>query len=115
MIEQGCIFRHDFGPRKNHLQEGPRPVIVVQSNSLNKIEAYGNVVVVPLTTKHRASATYVKIEQSGANSLAAESWAITNQIFTISKEELGEPLGRASKTELFEIKQGLKITLALDR
>lgn len=107
------LFDYDFGPRQNHLQEGPRPVVVVQTDMLNRLEGYGNVVIVPLTTKEKKSPTYVGVVPSQGNELDRDSWAITNQIFTVGKEELLRPLGRVSQTELYAIKEGLKVTLAI--
>lgn len=112
-IEEGSLFRHDFGPRHNHLQEGVRPALVVQTNVLNTLEGYPNVIVVPLTTKPRPSPTYVPIQPSKENGLSSMSWAITNQIFTIGKADLGEFLGKINKTDLFEVKEGLKIAMAI--
>jgi len=113
-ISQGGIFAHNFGPRQNNLQEGPRPVVVIQTDLLNNLEGYGNVIVVPLTTKQKPAKTFVQVEPSSSNGLDRKSWAITNQIFTISKADLGEEMGAVSKTELYEIKEGLKIALGIN-
>lgn len=110
-IEQGSIFKHDFGPRQNHLQEGPRPILVIQTDTLNRLDGYPNVIVVPLTTKGKPSATYAKIEPSDANKLDRTSWAITNQIFTLDKGDLKESLGQVSAAELYNVKESLKISL----
>ncbi|HSI73413.1 MAG TPA: type II toxin-antitoxin system PemK/MazF family toxin [Fimbriimonas sp.] len=107
------LFRHDFGPRRNSIQEGPRPLVVVQTDALNKLDGYPLVIVVPLTTKRKPSATFVQIEPSEQNQLTSTSWAITNQVFTIAKDDLREPIGRVSKTELYGIKDGLKIAFAI--
>lgn len=112
-IEQGNLYRHDFGPRQNHLQEGPRPVVVVQTDVLNKMEGYSNVIVVPITTKQKQSPTYASIQPSADNGLRQTSWAIANQIFTMDKEELKDSLGKVSKEELYAIKQALKLCLAI--
>jgi mRNA-degrading endonuclease toxin of MazEF toxin-antitoxin module len=112
-IRQGAIFAHNFGPRQNNLQEGPRPVVVVQADALNKLEGYGNVIVVPLTTKQKPAKTFIQVEPSSSNDLDRASWAITNQIFTISKWDLVRELGSVSKTELYQIKEGLKIALGI--
>lgn len=112
-IEQGTIFRHDFGPRQNDLQEGPRPVLVVQTDDLNGLEGYSNVIVIPLTTKQRKSATYVPIQPSASNTLSALSWAITNQIFTLDKDKLKIKHGRVSKEEMYAVKRALRIVLDL--
>jgi mRNA-degrading endonuclease toxin of MazEF toxin-antitoxin module len=112
-IEQGDVFDHNFGPRQNNLQEGSRPVLVVQTDTLNKLEGYGNVIVVPLTTKERLSVTYIKIEPTDGNGLDRVSWAITNQVFTIGKDELEEKRGSITKEGIYAVKQGLKISLSI--
>ena len=113
MIKQGALFRHDFGPRQNHLQEGVRPALVIQTDKLNDISEYPNVVVVPVTTKKRNSPTYVELQPSGENGLEATSWAITNQPFTIPKADLKEPLGWINSQELYGVKAALRIVLNL--
>lgn len=112
-MNRGELFWHDFGPRSSHLQEGRRPVLVVQVDALNRLAGYGNVIIVPLTSKFRPSATYVRIEPSVHNQLEVESWAICNQVFTISKEDLKESLGLASSAEVYEIGDALKVAMGL--
>ncbi len=68
----------------------------------------------PLTTKSRPSPTFVALEPSPENGLERPSWAITNQIFTLDKGDLRDPLGKVSKADLFRIKQGVKIALAIE-
>jgi mRNA-degrading endonuclease toxin of MazEF toxin-antitoxin module len=113
-IEQGAIFWHDFGPRQNHLQEGVRPVLVVQSDALNRIDGYDNVIVVPLTTREKKAATYRRIEPQPSNGLERTSWAITSQIFTVAKSELKDQLGRLTKEDLYQVKEGLRIALGFN-
>jgi mRNA-degrading endonuclease toxin of MazEF toxin-antitoxin module len=113
-IEQGRIFRFDFGPKSNHLQEGVRSALIVQTDLLNRISEYANVIIVPLTTKQRRSGTYIEIQPSEDNDLTATSWAITNQIFTVDKSTLKDPLGRISKNELHSVKQALKMVLNIN-
>ncbi len=112
-INQGDIFDHNFGPRQNNLQEGFRPVLIVQTDSLNRLDGYGNVIVVPLTTKERPSATYIRIEPSKDNGLDQTSWAITNQVFTLSKSDIKDKRGSISKEGIYAVKQGLKIALSI--
>lgn len=88
-------------------------MVVVQSDLLNKLDGYGNVIVVPLTTKQKPAKTFIQVEPSSSNALDRTSWAITNQIFTISKSDLGSEMGAVSKTELYAIKEGLKIALGI--
>jgi mRNA-degrading endonuclease toxin of MazEF toxin-antitoxin module len=110
-IDQGDIFAFDFGPRQNHLMEGPHSVVIVQAGRLNSIENYHNTVVVPITSKPRKSPTYVPLQPSQSNSLVIQSYAVTNQIYTIDRAQLGEPRGRITQFELAEVKKGLAIVL----
>jgi mRNA interferase MazF len=112
-IEQGDVFDYNFGPRQNNLQEGARPVLIVQTDALNRVEGYGNVIVVPLTTKERPSATYVKIEPTRENGLDRTSWAITNQVFTVGKNDLERKRGTITKEGIYAVKNGLKICLSI--
>ncbi len=105
------LFDHDFGPRSDHRQEGKRPALVVQTDVLNHVDGYPNVIVVPLTTKQKGAASYVQIAPSDRNGLTSQSWAITNQIFTIHKDHLKNSIGRISRTELYAVKQALKLVL----
>ncbi len=113
MIEQGSIFRCDFGPHSNHLQEGKRPALIVQADLLNRIQGLGTFIVVPLTTKHKPALTFVRIEASESNALTATSWAITNQIYTLGENDLREDLGKISRAELYLVKEALKKVLAI--
>lgn len=114
-INQGDIFAFNFGPRTNNLIEGPHAVVVVQTDLLNGLDGYNNVIVVPITSKPRQSPTYVLIKPASSNQLTVDSYAITNQIFTIDKSQLGEPKGNVTKYELAQIKQGLAITLDIHK
>lgn len=88
-------------------------MVVVQTNALNNISGYANVIVVPLTTKGKPSPTYAKVEPSTSNGLDRTSWAIGNQIFTLDKGDLKDSMGIVSKEELYEIKTALRIALDL--
>jgi mRNA-degrading endonuclease toxin of MazEF toxin-antitoxin module len=112
-IEQGFLFWCDFGPHSSHLQEGRRPALIVQADILNRIGGLSTFIVVPLTTKQKRALTFVQIEPSEGNALTVTSWAITNQIYTVSESDLRERLGRISRTELFLVKEALKKVLAL--
>ncbi len=81
--------------------------MVVQSDLLNDLEGYPNTIIVPLTTKERNSPTFVKIVPSPQNGLDRESWAITNQVFTVGKDSLGEPIGQVSGHELQLVRDAL--------
>jgi mRNA interferase MazF len=113
LIEQGAVYRFDFGPQQGHLQEGKRYVVVVQTDYLNKLEGYPNVIIVPTTTKGRPSPSYAKLEPSSENGLTETSYAICNQIQTIDKTRLRELAGTITKEDLYRVKEALKVSLAI--
>jgi len=100
------LFRCNLGRRT-------QAAVVVQTDLLNRLTAYGNVAVVPVTTKNRPSPTYVRIEPGAGNQLERASWAVTNQVFTVARASLDQPIGRVSEEELRAIKGGLKLLFAI--
>jgi mRNA interferase MazF len=113
LIEQGAVYSFDFGPQPGHLQEGKRFLIVVQTNNLNQLEGYPNVIIVPTTTKGKPSPSYAMIEPSGSNGLTEKSFAICNQIQTIDKNRLKDFRGKLSKEDLYQVKEALKVSLSI--
>lgn len=86
---------------------------MIQSDALNRVENYVNVIVVPLTTRERKAATYVPVAPSRENGLDRPGWAICNQIFTIDRAELKAKRGKLQPADLYAIKEGLRIALSL--
>lgn len=113
MIERGEIYDFDFGPQRDSRQEGRRPALVVQTNLLNRVEGYGLTVVVPLSTKGRASPSHVRIDPTIENGLSEVSFAKCEQIYTVPTSLLGIKRGAASSADMFLIKQALLAVLAL--
>ena len=112
-IEQGELYYYDFGAYVDHLQGGRRPVIIVQSNALNRNRRYSNVLVVPVTTRARDIATFIPIEPAPHNGLTSLSYAIANHIATVSQRQLEAQLGHISQKELLAVQHGLVLALSL--
>ena len=110
-IERGELYAFDFGPRKDARMEGPHYVVVVQSDALNSIERYPLTIVVPVTSKKRGSQTYIELQPGSESGLKLTSFAKCEQIYTLSKSELGELKGRVSKTELNLIGEAVKLVI----
>lgn len=88
-------------------------MVVVQTDLLNKLEGYPNVIVVPTTTKGKPSPSYARIEPSEVNGFTETSYAICNQIQTIDKIRLQDYRGKLRKEDIFQVKEALKISLAI--
>lgn len=113
LIEQGGVYGFDFGPQQGHLQEGKRFLVVVQTDVLNQMDGYPNVIVVPTTTKGKRSPSFAKLEPSVVNGLTETSFAICNQIQTLDKSRLKDLRGKVSNEDLFQVKEALKVALAI--
>ena len=112
-IEQGGVFIYDFGPHSDSRQEGVRPVLVVQTDMLNRLEAYSLTIVVPFTTKGKNTVAHVAVEPSRGNGLDARSFAKCEQLYTIPKMALRESIGKIAREDLYRVKEALSMILAL--
>lgn len=93
-LRQWDVAWADLDPTAGHEQAGRRPVIVVSSQIHLRLFP-GLVTVVPLTTKERPSLLYrVRVEVVGH----PVSWAITEQVRTISRSRIGRHLYRLDAT-----------------
>lgn len=104
-MKQGEIWEMYFDPIKGGEQPGNRPAVVLSGNMMNQ---YLNVVIVcPLTTKVRKYKGNVVLNPNSENNLKKESEILTFHIRSVSKERLKNKIGKISKSELNQIKQGL--------
>jgi mRNA interferase MazF len=90
-------------PTVGREQTGRRPVVVVSSDGYNDIVTT-LLIVVPISSNDRGWPNQVRI--SGVAELPI-SFAITEQPRTISRERLGDPIGKVDDECLSEIKQWL--------
>ncbi len=81
-------------------QSGRRPALVVASSSYLEI-VNSLVLVVPITTVDRGWPNHIKIRDSA---LDRPSWAMSEQVRSISRERIVDRAGRVSMTTLAEIR-----------
>lgn len=95
------VYRVDFDPVRESEQAGRRPAIVVSNDGFNA--HFGVVTVVPLTKargKRRRVYGFEVLLPAGVAGNAEDSIAMPQQIRTISKTRLREPLGTLSDAGL---------------
>ncbi len=81
----GMVVWADLSPTQGREQSGRRPVLVVSSeNYLSVVDTMA--IVVPLTKKNRGWPNHVK--SSGPTGLTVDSWIMTEQIRTISRDRI---------------------------
>lgn len=111
---QGEIWLFDPDPVKgNEIGKKVRPAFVVSNNLLNKGPS-GLVIVVPITSKDKRIPSHIRIDppQGGVK---VPSFAICEQIRSISKSRLVKKLGKVqSTTVLKEISSWLSDLLWID-
>lgn len=90
-------------------QAGRRPAVVVAGvDYLDTVDTLA--IVVPVTTVDRSWPNHVPLEEVG---LDRPSWAMTEQVRTISRERIVDHVGRADATTLGSIRAWIKDFLDL--
>lgn len=97
---RGQIYRADLG-------YGLKPWLVVSNNARNRVTA--DILAVRLTTTKRELPTWVEL--TPADPLGG--YVNTDNIETLSKNELGEHLGTLSPSSMLEVNRALAIALGL--
>lgn len=86
----GDVVWVTFGPGRGREQEGRRPALVISSvDYLDVVDTL--VVVVPVTTRDRGWVNHVELR--GDLALPDRSWAMTEQVVTLSHERIHRSLG----------------------
>ncbi len=89
-LHPGTVAWADLSPTRGREQSGRRPVVVVSSEEY--LQAVTTVaLVLPVTTTDRGWPNHVRL--TGPHGLPAPSWAMTEQIRTVARDRLGEPVG----------------------
>jgi mRNA interferase MazF len=102
---QGEIWLFDPDPIKgNEIGKKVRPCLIISNNRWNKTRS-GLVIIVPLTSVDKGIATHIKIlpPDGGVTIL---SFAMCEQVRTISKERLKKRLGKLVGYEVLETVRG---------
>ncbi len=110
-IRRGEIWTADLGAPSGSEQRGRRPVLIVQNDIGNQ---HSPVVIVAAITKGRKrympTHVFVKREMCG---LLYDSTVMLEQLRTIDKEKLFEPMAVLPEDVMQEVNEKLKISLGL--
>lgn len=110
-MRYGDIYWAEPDPSVGHEQSGRRPALIVSSNdALDVITQVATSV--PLTTRERGWATHVAVSGE-ASGLTRSTWAICEQVRTVSAERLQERIGVANAATLDNISRVLRYLLNL--
>ena len=101
-MKRGELWWADLGPHRAQEQTGRRPVVVWQSDSLNRV--LQSVLVVPLTTNlDRAKLAGTAVIASNPDGPSADSVALAFQMRAIPKTALDGRIRALTDTELAEL------------
>jgi mRNA interferase MazF len=112
-IKRMEIYVADLPLSGGSVQMGKRPVLIVQNDVCNLKSP--NVIVVPITSKEKRW-DWLHVELPTSTGIEKESYALCEQILTISKECLIKKIGELKDPELIRaVDQALQITLFFER
>jgi mRNA interferase MazF len=107
----GYIYMAYLDPSVDSEQGGRRPVVIISGNTVNKFAP--NVVVCPLTTSIKNYHGDVIIKPGENNGLKKKSEILNIHVRSISKSRLKEYIGCISKSEIFQIHEGINDVFTL--
>jgi mRNA interferase MazF len=112
-LRRGAIYWVDWHPARGTEQRRRRPALVVQADPINASPSYANTIVVALTTADHGVPTHVAIEPSSGNGLMHRSFAMCEQIMTITRDRLATHVGSVDESSLARVDRALKRALGL--
>lgn len=112
-LRRGDIYMEDLGSIVGSRPAKRRPVLVIQSDYLNR-SLLKTVLVASLTSQAHVSAhpgnVFIPRDMSG---LPKDSVVSMTSLSTINKADLGEPVGRVPEYLMKEIDAGIRLVLDL--
>ncbi len=112
VVNRGEIWLADLNPTRGSEQAGVRPIIIFQSDSLNKFTT--TVLAIPLTTNLRRaslpSCVFVPRKEGG---LSSDSVALCHQLRVLDKTRLQRKLEKLSQQILSTIEKRMLFTIGI--
>ncbi len=101
VLVTGAVAWADLSPARGREQDGHRPVVVVAGTAyLDVVDSL--VLCVPLTTVDRGWSNHVPV--AGPTGLAVPSWAMTEQVRTLSRGRLTRVAGQVDTATLTQVR-----------
>ncbi|MBA2340483.1 MAG: type II toxin-antitoxin system PemK/MazF family toxin [Pyrinomonadaceae bacterium] len=106
-VKRGDLWVAELSPTRGSEQAGTRPVLILQSDVLNKYTT--TVLAIPLTTNLRRASLPSCVQISkGEGGLASESVALCHQLRVLDKTRLTKKIGTVSQKTLSAIEVCVK-------
>ena len=111
-VNRGEIWLAELNPVRGSEQAGKRPVLVMQTNAINRFTT--TVLALPFTTNLRRAALPSCVQvAAGEGGLSSESVALCHQLRVLDKNRLTKKLGEVSDVTLEKIESCVLFTLGL--
>jgi mRNA interferase MazF len=112
-IKKNEVWLANLDPKFGTEAGKTRPVLVVQTNALNKV--HGSTIVCPITTNVQLKSEILRVHlKKGTASLQMDSDVMIDQIRSIDNKRLIKRLGSISENLVQQVAENLKIVLDLD-
>lgn len=111
-MQKGDILWATLDPTVGSETAKKRPVIVVSNDVNNRFGS--TVTIVPVTSSTDKIYPFEVLLSSGEGGLRNNSKAKANQIRTIDKLRLGNPIGRLSSARMKDVEQAILIHLGIE-
>ncbi|MDR1780064.1 MAG: type II toxin-antitoxin system PemK/MazF family toxin [Tannerella sp.] len=112
-FEQYEIWLADLNPRIGTEAGNVRPVLVVQTDSLNRIP-HSSALICPLTTNVVRNAVYLRVHlQAGTAHLSKDCDIMIDQLRAIDTRRLKKRLGKLPAQSIKEVSDNLRIIMDL--
>lgn len=108
-VLRGDVRWADLNPVRGHEQAGRQPVVVISHDVFN--DRSGTVIALALTSQPQRAGFPLTLELEGVK-LPKRSWAKISQIRTLSRERLGQRIGRLEPEQLDLLVEGLNELIA---
>lgn len=106
MIQRGKVYYGDLGEHGDGIQQGIRPLLVVQNDTGNRYSP--TILVVPITSKRKK-----KMPTHFSIPLERKSTVLCEQITIIHKSNLYDEIYTLTDAELVELDRALMVSLGI--
>ncbi len=111
VMEQGDLFWIEFDNPVGSSPGYKHPHVVIQNNVFNSSRINTTVVCALTSNLKRAAAPGNVLLDAGEGNLPKQSVVVVTQIITVDKTELGEYIGRLSRSRVRQILEGIDLVL----
>jgi mRNA interferase MazF len=108
------IWIADLNPALGSEPGKKRPVVVIQSDLLNKA-GHTSIIACPVSSQHREGVSFIRlsIEPTSDNGLLKRSYILCDQLRTMDLKRLKEYIGLINDADIIRLNETLKVILSL--